>query len=80
MADRFCFLFCFVFSTSLNLAGNSVCLTARAALPVPKCAVMSCIRIMAWQPVFGIINMRTDVDVCDCTRELYGHRKSLAGS
>ena len=32
---------------------------------------------MVWLPVFGIFNVHTDVDVCDCTRALYGHRKSL---
>ena len=28
-------------------------------------------------PVLGIFNVRTDVDACDCTRELYGHRKKV---
>ena len=32
---------------------------------------------MVWLPMFAIFNVRTDVDVCDCTRGLYGHRKSL---
>ena len=27
--------------------------------------------------VFGIVNVRRHVDACDCTRGLYGHRKSL---
>ena len=32
---------------------------------------------MAWLPVFGIVNVRTDVDACYCTLGLYGHRKRL---
>ena len=27
--------------------------------------------------VYGIFNVRTDVNACDCTREMYGHRKSV---
>ena len=30
---------------------------------------------MVWLPVFGIFNVHTDVDACDCTPGLYGHRK-----
>ena len=32
---------------------------------------------MVWLPVFGIFNMRTDVDTCKCTQGLY-REKSLA--
>ena len=32
---------------------------------------------MVWLPVFGIFNVCTDADACDCTRGLYGHRNSL---
>ena len=32
------------------------------------CAVFSFVQTMVWLPVFGIFNVRTDVDVCDCTR------------
>ena len=28
-------------------------------------------------PVFGIFNVRFDVDACDFTRGLYGHRKRV---
>ena len=28
-------------------------------------------------PVFGIFNVRTAIDACDCTRGLYGHRKRV---
>ena len=28
-------------------------------------------------PVFGIFNVRTDIDACDCTRGLCGHRKRV---
>ena len=31
---------------------------------------------MVWLPVFGIFNMHADVDACNCTRGLYGHRKT----
>ena len=30
---------------------------------------------MVCLPVFGIFNVRADVDACDCTQWLYGHRK-----
>ena len=32
---------------------------------------------MVWLPAFGIFNVSTDVDACDCTRGLYGHRKRV---
>ena len=38
------------------------------------CATFSCVRTMAWLPVFGIFNVRADVDACDCTRGLYRHQ------
>ena len=41
------------------------------------CAVFLCVQTMAWLPAFGIFNVRTDVDACDCTRVLYGHRKRV---
>ena len=41
------------------------------------CAVFSCVQRLVWLPVFGIFNMHTDVDACDCTRGLYGHRKRV---
>ena len=44
---------------------------------LPACVVFSCVRTMVWLPVFGIFNVHTDVDACDCTRELYGHRKRV---
>ena len=37
--------------------------------------VFSCVQTMVWMPRFGIFNVRTDADACDCTRGLYGHRK-----
>ena len=30
---------------------------------------------MVWLPAFGIFNVSTDFDVCDCTQGLSGHRK-----
>ena len=44
---------------------------------LPACAVFSCVHTMVWLPVFGIINVRTDVDACGCTRGLYGHGKRV---
>ena len=32
---------------------------------------------MVWLPVFGIFNVCTDTDACDCTQGLYGRCKSL---
>ena len=32
---------------------------------------------MVWPPVFGIFNVRIDVDACDCTRGRYGHRQRV---
>ena len=42
-----------------------------------ECTVFSCVQTMVWLPAFGIFNVRTDVDACDCTRGLYRHQKSL---
>ena len=52
---------------------------ARAALYpfLSGYAIFSCVQTMLWLPVFGIFNTRTDVDACDCTRRLYGHRKRV---
>ena len=36
------------------------------------CAVFSCVQTMVWLPVFGIFNVRTDADVCNCMCA-YGH-------
>jgi len=41
------------------------------------CAVFSCVRTVVWLPMFGIFKVRTDVDVCDCTQGLCGHRKRV---
>ena len=40
-------------------------------------AVFSCVQTMVWLPVFGIFNMHTDVDACDCSPGMYGHRKRV---
>ena len=69
-------------STALSLPGNS----GRLASDKPQeqrypilsvCAVFSCVQTMDWLPVFGIFNVHTDDDTCDCTRVLYGHRKRV---
>ena len=36
-----------------------------------------CVQTMAWLPVFETFNVCTDVDACDCTQGLYGHRKRV---
>ena len=39
--------------------------------------VLLCVQTMVWLPVFGIFNVRADVDACDCTRGLCGHRQTV---
>ena len=73
------------FSTSLFLAGNLGCLTwvkhsshKSGATHSYCCVQCFCVQTMVWLPVipvFGIFNMRTDVDACDCTKRLYRHHK-----
>ena len=41
------------------------------------CAVFSCVQTKIWLLVLGIFNVRTDVNACDCTRGLCGHRKRV---
>ena len=41
------------------------------------CAVLLCLQTVIWLPVFGIFNMCTDVDACDCAQGLSGHRKRV---
>ena len=41
------------------------------------CAVFFCVQTMLWLPAFGIFNVRTDADACNCTQGLYGHRKRV---
>ena len=79
----------FIFSTSLSLVGNSGHLT-RAEAQEPQeqrypflsvRAAFSCVQTMVWLPGFGIFTCVTDVDACDCTQRLYGHRQRVcAGS
>ena len=80
------FFFFFFCSASLSLVGNSGHLNwviktaaARAALPffISVCSVLTYPYNGTRLPVFGIFNMRTDVDACDCTRGEYGHRKRI---
>ena len=65
----------------LNLGKTTA--AARAALPIPTrvCNVFMHPGVPSRLPMFGIFNMRADVDKRDCTRGLYGHRKGFcAGS
>ena len=41
-------------------------------------AVFPCVQTMVWLTVFGIFNVPTDVDACDSTRGLYGHRQRVS--
>ena len=41
------------------------------------CVVFSFVQTVVWLPVFGNFNVCTDVDACDCTQGLYGHRKRV---
>ena len=59
----------------LPVCAVSSCVQTMVWLPV--CAVSSCVQTMVWLPVFGFFNVRTDVDACDCTRGLYGHRQKV---
>ena len=66
----------------MSLAGNSGRLTwVRVQQPQEQRysfltvrAIFSCIQLKVWLPVLGIFNVHTDVNACDCTRGLYGHR------
>ena len=63
---------------SLSLAGNSGPLTwVRLQQPQEQCcqflsvcAVFLFVQTMVWLPVFGIFNVCTNVESCDCTRGL----------
>ena len=76
-------VFCFVFSALLSLAGNmglphpgkvQGAAAARAELyPFP----FVCVQTVVWLPVFGIFNVHTDADACDCTQGLYRHCKRV---
>ena len=41
------------------------------------CVIFSCLQTVVWLSVFGICKVRTELDVCDCTPEMYGHRKRV---
>ena len=79
----------YLYNTYLSLAENSGGITgystaaAGAALPIPISVWVTffCVQTMVWLTVFGIFNVHTDIDACDCTRRLYGHCKRVcAGS
>jgi len=57
--------------------GNAQQLLEQRYAFLSVCAVFSCVRTMVWLPVFGIFNVCTDVDACDCTRGLCGHRERV---
>ena len=43
----------------------------------PTCVALLRVQTMVWLSVLGTFNVRTDTDASNCTRGLYGHRKSL---
>ena len=72
--------------TSLSLAENSGCLTwvrhsscQSSSTHSYQCSVaaFSCVQTVVRLPLFGICNVRSDVDACDYTRELYGHHQRV---
>ena len=68
-----------------SLAGNSDRLTwVRLQQPQEQRypfrtvrAVFSFVQTKVWLPFWGIFNVRTDANACDCTRGLYGLRKRV---
>ena len=78
-------LFYFISSLHWSHAGNSARLTwVRLQQPQEQRhpfltvgVVYLCVQTKVWLPMLGILNVYTDVNACDCTRGLYGHRKSL---
>ena len=63
--------FCFK-NASLSLVGNSGRLdSSRKSNATRSCRCVQhfpCVQTMVWLPVFGIFNLRADVDAYDCTR------------
>ena len=53
---------------------GKVIAAARAAL---CCPMFSRFLKVAWLLEFGIFNVRTAVDACDCTRGLYEHLEKI---
>ena len=78
--------FFFFLSTSLSPAGNSGHLTWLSHSCCKSSAADSYQSVQSvhvtkqwllWLPVFGIFNVCTDVNACDCTWRLYGHCKRV---
>jgi len=70
-----------------KITSSSKMVSTRLRIPIcaPPCLSMCVffslhfppLQTVVWLPVFGIFNVRSDVDACDCTRGLYGHRKRV---
>ena len=73
----FIYFFDFLYRTSLSLADpqSSAVVTVTKLHFSPLSLFPS--QTMAWLSRYGICNVRTDVDACDCTRGLYGQRKRV---
>ena len=72
------------FSCVLSLAGNSSRLTwvdtATVRAPLYRSyqyVHCFCVQTMVWLPVFWSFDVHTDLDACDCTQGMYGHRKRV---
>ena len=73
----FCF-FVFVFVLHFPLQEIRVALQQEQRYPfLSVSAVFSRLQTLAWLPVFGILNMHTYVDACNCTQGLRRHCTSL---
>ena len=53
------------------------CQCLQHCLFLSACVVFLHVQTMVWLPVFGIMNVHTDVDACDCTRGLHEHSKRV---
>ena len=78
-------LLLFLMSSSLSREGNCGRLTrvrhsGRKSRTIHSYQWVKHFRVsrpVVWLAVFGIFNVRTDVEECDCTRVLYGHRRRV---
>ena len=59
------------------LSVSAVCSCVRTVVRLSVSAVCSCVRTVLWLPVFEIFNVRTDVGACNCTWELFKHRRRV---
>ena len=71
-------LLCPLREIQVALSGYGTAAAKSSATHFYQCVqYFSCVQTMVWLPVFGNFNVRTDVDACDCTRGMCGHRKRV---